>query len=262
MVDMTSPLPRQKEIKSKAVVQHPNNSLATKSSTGANSGVDFGNVASGISSVLGGVSSIFSTASDLAKTADISEQNNTIDEIETLGNTNYGTLSDIASDYNRLSADNNKLDLSYDSIRGGSTGQRVGGVLSSAATGAMTGLSVGGPWGAAIGGVVGLGAGLAGVFTGNAAARYTQGIKEIETKNANEIAGMNLRAATDRLKDTQFRADYANRAALGGQIERQKSSMQDFATSVLSRQRASDKTHSAGFVHKHVNGGTLIRIKR
>lgn len=113
-----------------------------------------------------------------------------------------------------------------------------------------------------VGAAVGLGAGLAGVFTGNAEARYTKGIKEVQAKQANEIAGQNLVAATDRLKDSQFRDSYVNRAALGGKIEREKTSMQEFADAVNRNVRKADKTHSAGFVHKHVNGGTMIRIKR
>ena len=240
-----------------ASVQHPTG-LASSTTAAAKTGFDFG----GASSVLSGITSIFNTSAGLAKTADISNQNSTINEIENTGNQNYTSFDDIASSYNQISENNNNLDLSYDTIRGGSKGERVGGVLSSAATGAMTGLSVGGPWGAIAGAAVGLGAGLAGVFTGNAEARYTKGIKEVQAKQANEIAGENLIAATDRLKDSQFRSSYANRAALGGKIEREKTSMQAFADAVTRNVRKANKTHSAGFVHKHVDGGTMIRIKR
>lgn len=212
------------------------------------------------SSVLGGLTSIVGTAKEMATIADTTEQQNMIENIGNTGRGDYGSYDQIASDYGSLQS--MQPDLDYDTIRGGSTKQRIGGTISSTLSGAAAGAKVGGVWGAVAGAVVGLGAGIGGWLTGNAKAKTQQSILQSQKNTAEELAGQRLRAATDSLAEDNYLADYAHRAAAGGRIERRQSVLRDFADGVMNRQRTSDMTHSAGIVRRHGEGGTIIRIKR
>jgi len=213
-----------------------------------------------VSSVLGGLTGVVSGMKQAAQLGDVSQQDNMIDSMSDIGSGNYDSYSQIMTDYSRLGE--MSPDLSYDTIRGGSTGQRIGNVGSSALSGAMAGLKVGGAWGALAGGIIGLGAGIGGWISGDAKAHYRQGLMQARANNANDIAQANMLAATDAYKDSAFRNSYASRMAMGGRIERKPMTVTDFADAVMGRQKASDRTHSAGISRRYVKGGLMVRIKK
>ena len=211
-------------------------------------------------SLLGGLSGIVGNTINLAQIADTSRQDAEIQQMGRIGQGGYGSYDQVASDYSRLNALN--PDLSFDTIRGADTKQKVGGVLSSTAAGAAAGAQIGGPWGALAGGVIGLGSSLAGVFIGDSQAKTEQRLKQAQAQQATGLSQTRMRTGIDDLAKSNFRADYANRAAMGGSIERKKQELQAFADRVMNRQQQNDVTHSAGIVRQHCKGGTMIRIKR
>lgn len=210
--------------------------------------------------LLGGLSGIVGTTKNLASIADTSKQDAAIQQMGSIGQGGYSSYDQVAADYNRLNSIN--PDLSYDTIRGVDTKQKVGGVLSATAAGAATGAQIGGPWGALAGGVIGLGSSLAGVFVGDQNARIEQQLKQAQAKQATELSQTRMRTGIDDLAQSNFRSDYANRAAMGGSIERKKQGLQAFADRIMNRQKQNDVTHSSGIIRQHCKGGTMIRIKR
>lgn len=211
-------------------------------------------------SALSGLSSIVGISKDMASLGDTSAQENMIDSMNSMGRGDYGSFDQITSDYGGLQ--NMQPDLDYDTIRGGSTGERIGGTISSTLAGAAAGAQVGGVWGAVGGAVLGLGAGIGSWLTGNAKAKTKQSILQSQTDAARDIADTRLATAVDSLAESNYMNDYANRAAAGGRIERRATSMRTFADAIMNRQKVSDRTHSAGIVRRHGEGGTIIRIKR
>lgn len=210
--------------------------------------------------LLGGLSGIVGTTKNLASIADTSKQDAAIQQMGSIGQGGYSSYDQVTADYNRLNSIT--PDLSYDTIRGVDTKQKVGGVLSATAAGAATGAQIGGPWGALAGGVIGLGSSLAGVFVGDRNARIEQQLKQAQAKQATELSQTRMRTGIDDLAQSNFRNDYANRAARGGSIERRQQDLQAFADRIMHRQKQNDVTHSSGIVRQHCKGGTLIRIKR
>lgn len=213
-----------------------------------------------VGTALGGLTSIVGVAGDMAGLADTTAQRNMISAVGDTGRGDYGSYDQIAADYGNVQE--MQPDLDYDTIRGGSTAQRIGGTVSSALSGAAAGAQIGGPWGALAGGVIGLGAGIGSWLIGNAKAKTQQSIMQSQAQTAEELAGDRLRTASDNLAERNYGSAYANRAAGGGRIERRSAGLREFADVVMDRQRTSDRTHAAGIVRTHGEGGTIIRIKR
>lgn len=210
--------------------------------------------------ILGGATDILNNTFNAAQTADTSQQQGMIEDMSRIGSGDYNSFNQLASDYDSLNSI--QPDLSYDAIRGGSTGERVGNVFSSTLSGATTGLTVGGPWGALAGAVVGLGSGIGGWLAGDAKAREEKRRLEIQARQAQNTATRNLAAANEGLMNTQFRAGVGNRSAQGGKIERKQETIQEFAARALKRPRQRDFVSSGRIARRHGEGGTIIRIKR
>ena len=211
----------------------------------------------GALSAINGLTSIIGTAQSLADTNDTDWYDNQINQYYNIGKTNYNSFDQLASDYQRLGY---MPQITYDDIRGKTTGQKLAGVGSSTLSGAMTGLQVGGPWGALIGGVIGLGAGVGGWISGDARAENQLRFSKNNALTANEVAQINLGAGNERLTDYTFRSSIPRAKENGGPIRRQQT-IQEFADSVLNKQRSNDRTRSAGFVRQKAEGGTMIRLK-
>lgn len=213
-------------------------------------------VAGGALSILGGLTNILGTADSLAQINDTQYLHDQIDDVSRIGNTDYNSFDQLASDYSRVVTPSwNESD-----IQSLSTGQKVGNVFSSTLSGATTGLTVGGPWGALAGAVVGLGSGVAGWLTGDQRVRAEQKNLKNAALNATEIVGVNLDAAHERLTNYKFRSGVNNVAARGGSI-RKMQSLEEFTNRALSKPKMRSNPSVNGVVRKHCNGGTMIRLK-
>lgn len=111
-----------------------------------------------------------------------------------------------------------KDDYTYKDIRQNNTWDDVSNTLNSVGSGVMAGAQIGGPVGAAIGGVAGLGASIAGIFTGRDKAK-----KEAERLNnlanwANTSRVSNLEAGAQSLDATDALNAMRNYAAYGGKL--------------------------------------------
>lgn len=212
------------------------------------------------SAVLGGAANIASTMQNLASIADTSAQRGLLQDINNFGEQKYNNYDQITSAYGSLQDMN--PDLSYEAIRGASTGDKVKGVASATASGAMAGLQVGGPWGALIGGAAGLLGGVGATIAGDSKAHTEQDFLTQQNEVANNRARSGLQYNADRLSAMQGRSNMVHRAAKGGQIERKPISAKEFADVVLNRKKRNDVTRSSGIVRQHCKGGTVIRIKK
>lgn len=221
---------------------------------------DFGSFATNATAVMGGAAQILNNSQQLAQIGDTQMQENMISDIGNIGNYNYGSYDQLMMDYDRMA--NLQPDLSFDAIRGGSTKERIGNVLSSTVTGVTTGASVGGPYGALIGGALGATAGLAGWAMGDAKAEQQRKHLMAENSFAHDRAGQNLRAGGENLMNYQFRSGVAHSVAEGGPIERKMMSIQAYANKVLRRPRLRSEEPVHGIVREHCKGGTMVRIKR
>lgn len=235
---------------------YSNNGAGTSSGYGG-TGSDW--ISNGLA-ITGALTNIFNNTKQMAGIGDTSMQRNMIQDIGNVGTSKYGNWGQVMMDYDRLNS--MQPDLSYDTIRGGSTKERVGGVLSNTATGAMTGLQVGGPWGALAGGVIGLGAGIGGWIAGDRRAELERDTLRLNQSLNQDRAMRNIAAGIEDYTDYEHRNNIRTLRAEGGQIQRKESSMKEFADRVLSRGRANDSTRSSGVIREKVNGGTKIRIKR
>lgn len=213
----------------------------------------------GAATAIGGIGDILNTSLSMAQIADTSAQHNQINSMTELGNSDYSSYGDILTDYTRLSQIN--PDISYDTVRGGSTTERIGGVGKSIASGAMTGLQVGGCWGALVGGIVGAGAGIGGWIAGNQNAKAETALLKAEYNNDYQIARNNIVKSTDKMADNQFSNMYRNRMAEGGRLKKQ-ADLRSFADAIMNRRKVADVTRSAGIEKEYVDGGLMIRIKR
>lgn len=185
-----------------------------------------------------GLTSIFNTSKNMANIADTSQQQNMIQDLGNIGSTQYSNWEQIGMDYDRFN--NLQPNLSFDAIRGGSTEERVGSVLSNTATGAMTGLQVGGPWGALAGGIIGAGAGIGGWLVGDKDAETE--LKDLRLKRylAQDRAMSNLVSGIDNYSNYQFKNGIGTMKKNGGPIQRKRTPIKA----------------------EKVKGGTKIRIKR
>jgi len=206
---------------------------------------------------INGITSILSTRNSLAETNDTGWYDDQVNQLYDVGRTNYDSFDQLASDYTRLG---NTPQITYDDIRGKTTGQKILGVGSSTLSGAMSGWQVGGVYGAIAGAAIGLGAGIDGWISGDNEAHNKLNISKNNAANANDVATINLGAGNERLSDYKFRSSVPVAKADGGSIRRRQS-MAEFADAVLKNQRSSDRTHSAGFIRRKAEGGTMVRLK-
>ena len=219
-----------------------------------------GRLITDITAGLGGLTSMLTFSNGNAQVGDTSQQWGAIGGLNSVGRGNYNSFGQIAAD--SVDLQSVQPDLGYDTIRGGSAGQHAGNTLSSAMSGAAAGAKVGGVYGAIGGAVLGLGKGAIDWVGGNSLAKSEQSILRSTRNTEQALAQQRVNNAADSLANANFGNAYANRAARGGQLRRNTMNIRDFADAVLARKRESDRTHSAGIVRTHCNGGTMIRIKR
>lgn len=215
-----------------------------------------GDIASGAIAGLGGLTNIIGTSMNMAQIGDTSQYDDAIADIKNIGQSNYTDFGQLSSDYARLSSPN----FDYDTIRGGSTAERIGGVGSSMLSGASAGLTIGGPWGAAAGALVGLGAGIGGWLAGDANAKTRMESLQVDAAIAQDDARRNLAAAGERMSEYNFRDGVSNVRKNGGNISR-KQSIEDFAARVMKRPKVREGSPSV-VIRQHCKGGTMVRIKR
>lgn len=143
-------------------------------------------------SSLGSIGSTLGTfASSFKENASVKDMSGQMALIEDAGNTqfsedDYDSLLNQWNNINWQSADYRAKDL-----KGVSTGQQIGNVFNSTASGAATGAKIGGPWGALAGAVVGAGTSIGGIFAGKGKAK----------RLANQLNAMSLLANTDNIAD-------------------------------------------------------------
>ena len=212
-------------------------------------------VAGGIVTGLTGATTLLSNAFKDAQIRDTSMQEGIISDLNRAGNYNYNNYEQLANDYAQT---NFNPQFGYQDIRGMTTGQQIGSVGTSTLSGAMTGLQIGGPWGALVGGVVGLGTGLGGVLTGNAAARAKQDQLNLEAYLAADASRQNFAAAHERIGDNIHRQNAVNAVAKGGPIKRQ--SIQEYANKVLKKNRYPNAP-ARSIIRSYGEGGLTVRIK-
>ena len=214
-------------------------------------------VAGGIITGLTGATTLLSNAFKDAQIRDTSMQENQIADLSRAGNYNYNNYEQLANDYAQT---NFNPQFNYRDIRGMTTGQQVGSVATSALSGAATGMQIGGPWGALAGGVIGLGTGLGGVLTGNAAARTRQESLNIQAQLAADAAQRNFAAAHERIGDNIHRQNAVNAVAEGGQIRRQQS-IKEYADRVLGQKAMQRERKPSNVQRIMTNGGCVYRVK-
>lgn len=201
---------------------------------------------------------ILNNATQAAQLEDTTQFENQLTDLSRVGSYGYNNFDEIARDYSRT---NFNPSISYDDIRGMSTGEKIGNVGSSALSGAAAGMQIGGPWGAAIGGVIGAGAGLAGILTGDRAAS----VKETFLNNQADIAaGMaqdNLNAAHERILNRNDRRGVVHAVAKGGQIERKSESIKAYADRVLSKPRVNNSKCGGRITRSYCDGGVKYRVR-
>lgn len=216
-------------------------------------------VAGGIITGLTGATTLLSNAFKDAQIRDTSMQENQIADLSRAGAYNYNNYDQLANDYAQTNFGG--PNISYQDIRGMSTGEQIGSVGTSTLSGAMTGLQIGGPWGALAGGVIGLGTGLGGVLTGNASARAKQQQLNLETDLAADAAHRNFAAAHERIGDNIHRQNAVNAVKNGGPISRQQS-IKEYAENVLRKGGPMRRERKPSNVQRIMtNGGCVYRVK-
>ena len=206
----------------------------------------------GVTAGISGVTNLASQFGQASHTADISSELGRIDDLSRMGNYNYNNYEQLSND---LAHATYTPQMSYDDIRGMSTGQQVGSVATSALSGASAGMQIGGPWGAAIGGLVGIGTGIAGVVTGNREAERKQQRIQAQATLATDSAMLNFGAAHERLNEQNHRDKLSNVAAYGGGLKM-------FVDKKLRKPAQKEHGSMSSISRSHVEGGTRIKIKR
>jgi len=215
-----------------------------------------------MSGALTGLTGLVDLGSNMVRSSQLANTSYYDDQLaqrEQFGNYNYGTYDQLANDIANNQPQLNPL--SFEDVRGMNTGQKVGSVFTSALSGASTGAQIGGLWGGIAGGALGLATGLGGVLTGDANARAKQNYYSAKASQANAISELNLQAAHDRISDRDSRNKIARFVATGGQIQRTKPSLQDFASRVTGRQTNSVRRKPNTMERTYEDGGVRIRIK-
>ena len=193
---------------------------------------------SGALAVGNGLTSIFNTTRDMSHIADTSRQRSMIQDIGNIGTSKYGNYQQAISDINRI--DSMQPNLSLDTIRGHSTKEQIGGVLSNVVTGATTGAQVGGPYGAFFGGLAGGAAGAWGIVSNNLDAKAERSTDTAMLANALDRSNINIAAGIEDLQNDTHRNKIYNLGAKGGKIQRKRTPIKA----------------------EKVKGGIKIRIKR
>lgn len=168
-----------------------------------------------VSAGLSGATSILGTALDAAKIKDTNTEQSIIDDLASketdLGN--YDSLEQLFTNTSFANTGYNWKD-----VRGMNEGQMAGSVLSATAQGAMTGLQVAGPWGALGGAAVGLGAGLGGIFAGNAKAKKEANRLNYAGDMANKTFVRNFENSSRNIAMNSKNEALLNIAAFGGPL--------------------------------------------
>ena len=214
-------------------------------------------IAGGALSALSGISNIAGNVSRASQIADTSGIWNQIDDVSQIGAYNYNNFAQLANDYDNA---NFNVDIDYDDIRGMSTGAKIGNVGGSVASGAISGFQVGGLWGGIIGAAAGLGAGLGGVFAGDHRARIEENALKGQAAAAMDMAHQNLDAAHERISENNNRYNMMNAVAKGGQIQRRRQSILEYANKVT-RTPIQRERRASGIVSMKCNGGVMVRLK-
>ena len=208
-------------------------------------------------SVANGLMEIGSGALGLSHISDTGSQWADIRRLSSVGNRNYGSFYDLEQGYDLLAS----LPTHYDvrDLRGYTDGQLAGNVLNNTMAGAGAGAAFS-PLGIGIGAALGLGAGLWGVAAGNKAARDEQQALTFGAESATDIARSNLSAASEGLRDDQYRHGAVHAVAAGGPIARRSLTAKEFAEKVMAR--SSKGRPASAIVRKKCDGGIMIRIKK
>lgn len=218
-------------------------------------------IAGGAIAGLSGVSNILNTSLNAAKIQDTSQYQNQIDDLSRAGAFNYNNFDQLAND---MSMTDFNVGIDYDDIRGmggsGVTKEKVGAVGGSALSGAATGLQIAGPWGALVGGVIGAGAGLAGVLGGDQKARIQEDYLNLQAQRAQDAAQQNFAAAHEMISENNNRYNMVNAVAKGGQIQRRRQSILEYANKVT-RTPIQRERRASGIVSMKCNGGVMVRLK-
>lgn len=215
-------------------------------------------LAGGIVAGLTGATSLLSNAYKDAQIRDTTMQEGVIANLRNAGNYNYNDYEQLANDYARTDFSPN---FNYQDIRGMTKGQQIGSVATSALSGAMTGLQIGGPWGALAGLAVGGLTGLAGVATGNAAARVKQDSLNLQASLASDAAQQNFGAAHERISASKARQGIVNSVASGGNIQRRSQNIREYANKVLKKTGNNARNCGGKIVRVRKEGGVCVRIK-
>lgn len=216
-------------------------------------------VMSGVLTGVHGLSDIGANAVRSATINDTSYYDAQLDNAARAGNYNYGSYTQLNND---MMNQPNVAPLSYEDIRGMNNLQKAGSIFSSALSGASTGAQIGGLWGGIAGAAVGLAGGIGGVLAGNANARAKESYYASKAAQANAISNANFNAAHERIADTENRYKMARVVAHGGQIERKRETIQDFASRVLRAPINQVRTRPADIVRTYEDGGVRIKIRR
>lgn len=177
--------------------------------------------------------------------------------IEDAGNTQFST-----DDYDSLMNQWNNInwqsaDYRAKDLKGVSTGQQIGNVFNSTASGAATGAKIGGPWGAVAGAVVGAGTSIGGIFAGKSKAkRLADSLNAMATlANSDNIEQYNMAMmmANNNIYDNL----YGNISAYGGNLNMNIPNYQthggDFSNNVK-------KINEGGTHEENPNNGVIMGI--
>ena len=177
--------------------------------------------------------------------------------IEDAGNTQFST-----DDYDSLMNQWNNInwqsaDYRAKDLKGVSTGQQIGNVFKSTASGASTGAKIGGPWGAVAGAIAGAGTSIGGIFAGKSKAkRLADSLNAMATlANSDNIEQYNMAMmmANNNIYDNL----YGNISAYGGNLNMDIPNYQthggDFFNGVT-------KINEGGTHEENPNGGIIMGI--
>lgn len=220
--------------------------------------IDINGIIAKSTGVLDGLTSAVSGFNQNSQIVGAENQNNMLSMMYNSARTNYGSLDQLANSSEFI--DNINVDTDFDSIRGGSVGQRIGSSLSTVASTAAAG-SVFGPWGALAGAVVGLGASGIGWANGDIAARTEQQRIKNDLQTLNNYTRQSIESGSENLLNTQHRQNVANSNANGGKLKRQMS-ITEFADRVINKTHSKQFNPNSAIVREMCDGGVRIRIKR
>lgn len=221
-----------------------------RGTNGSSSNIE--NIIGKASSAIGGMSSIFNTAANATKINEDQRYNNAMDQLRGAGTHGYSDYGQIISEQQSLLGTPRS---DYDTVRGMTTGQKIGSIGSGLTSGATAGMQVAGPIGAIVGGVIGgLGAG-AGVWLGDREAKNQVERDNMNGQIAMREAGQNYDAALENISKNNAIQSQVNSIAKGGSIKRQYTGA-EYASKVLGNR-------SIGFrpTRQYCKGGVKVRIK-